>query len=180
MCKGADDLNDHDVATKTPARTTQDSLEQTSNASKGERRFVALIIDSWHMFYRRHDNRNRTIQSSASVNMTPFDEINRVHQPCTDGDFVSEADKGQSRSKSAGKRRIGLERSNFILSLNKDAYVATYDFTSSLSTHSRMPANVLVLAVAVASCATRALCSRHHSELTLEGPNVSDLEKTIL
>lgn len=81
---GTDDLNSHEVPTQTPVRTTEDNLKQSTDTSRGEHRFVALIAHSLYMSYRHHDNQEWTIHSAPSVNMTPSRNILGYHQPCTE------------------------------------------------------------------------------------------------
>lgn len=71
LCMGADDLNNHEVPTQTPERTTKEKLEKPTDTSRGEQHFVALVTDSRNMSYDQNDIIEWTSSSGARVNMTP-------------------------------------------------------------------------------------------------------------
>lgn len=98
-----DDLNNHEGPTPTLERTTEDSLEQPTDTSSREHRFIALVIDSGHMFYRHHANQESAADSGASVNIPPPPDMLQDYQQCAGGDFVSVADRGEAKTEGYGK-----------------------------------------------------------------------------
>lgn len=75
FCELIDDLNNHDVLSQAPERTTEDSLEKSTDNSRGKDEFVRDITDSPYMSFRRHDNREWTIFNGANVTVTPSREV---------------------------------------------------------------------------------------------------------
>lgn len=55
--------------------------------------------------------------------MTPCREMFRDYEPCTDGDFLSAADKGELKIEGYGKLSLKFRGRNFTLPLNKVARV---------------------------------------------------------
>lgn len=86
-------LVNHEVPTLTPEHIEIDDVDHPPNTPKGTHEFVALITNSLPVSYSRHYDLEWTIDSEASISMTPFRGMLRGFKPCSDGDFVSVADK---------------------------------------------------------------------------------------
>lgn len=112
-----DNLNDpSSLSTNPDTRTEEDYLKQPTDALSGGHQLVALITDSHHVSYCHHNSQEWTVDSGASMNMTPSREMFRDNQSCTDGDFVSVIDKGELRIEGYGKLPPKVRKKNFILS----------------------------------------------------------------
>lgn len=71
------------------------------------------------------DSLEGTIEGGARVIITLSREMFRDNQPCTDGDFVSVADKGKLKIKRYKQLPLKFRRRKFILLYVKQSHVRT-------------------------------------------------------